>query len=388
MDLDQFKIVNDTCGHVAGDELLRQLSTLLHDRIRQGDTLARLGGDEFGVLLENCQLDHARAIVRLLRETVRDFRFVWEDKTFSIGVSIGVVPLSPDTSTLAAAMSAADASCYVAKDKGRNRVHIYEPDDAELTRRHGEMQWVSRIQDALERDRFVVEYQPIVPTDNPSLVNTCFEILVRMRDENDSIIPPGAFIPAAERYNLMPALDRWVINHVIERLSAAPAHLAQLEFFTINLSGHSLGDEQFLDFVMLKLKASKIPADKLCFEITETAAVANLSRAVHVIKRLKVLGCRFALDDFGSGMSSFAYLKNLPVDFLKIDGYFVRDIVDDPVDHAMVRAINQVGQVMGIRTIAEFVENDAILALLRETGVDYAQGYGIARPAPLDEYLQ
>jgi two-component system CheB/CheR fusion protein len=385
LDLDQFKVVNDTCGHVAGDELLHQLSGLLLDKIRHGDTLARLGGDEFGVLLERCSIHQALRIVKDLQETVREFRFVWEDKTFSIGVSIGVVPLTSDTETPATAMSAADAACYLAKDSGRNRIHVYQTDDAELARRHGEMQWVTRIQKALEQNRFLLHAQPIESIAYPDGGGEYFEILIRMKDHEGKLVPPGAFLPAAERYNLTPAIDRWVIEKTFAWLAAHPAVQQLLNFCTINLSGHSLSDDSFLDFVTTQLEEKNIVPGKVCFEITETTAVANLTHATRLIRELKSRGCLFALDDFGSGMSSFAYLKNLPVDYLKIDGNFVKDIAVDPVDLAMVEAINKVGHVMGIQTIAEFVENDAIMARLKNVGVDFVQGFGIARPQQLDD---
>jgi diguanylate cyclase (GGDEF)-like protein/PAS domain S-box-containing protein len=393
MDLDQFKVVNDTCGHVAGDELLRQLTAMLHSQIRKGDTLARLGGDEFGILLQHCSLEDAVKNVEDIRQSVWDFRFVWEDKTFTLGVSIGLTIIARDTTGIGTALSEADAACYIAKDSGRNRIHIYQADDADPAQRHGEMQWVSRIHDALNNDRFCLYFQTIVPiektiaaVDRPAESLVHVEILLRMNDENGENLPPGAFIPAAERYNLMPAIDRWVVSSTFMWLRDNKAHAENIGFFAINLSGHSLSDENFLTFVSNQLEAMELAGNNICFEITETAAVANLTQAMHFMNTLKSRGCRFALDDFGSGMSSFAYLKNLPVDYLKIDGNFVRDVMVDRVDHAMVRAINQVGQVMGIKTVAEFVESPAILAELRKIGVDYAQGYSIAEPKPLDEF--
>ena len=292
-----------------------------------------------------------------------------------------------------AALSEADAACYIAKDSGRNRLHIYRTDDADPEKRHGEMQWVSRIHDALNNDRFCLYFQTIVPIEkNISVVDSAddslvhVEILLRMKEDNDIHLPPGAFIPAAERYNLMPTIDRWVVTSTFKWLRDNSMHAEHIGFFAINLSGHSLCDEHFLEFVCDQLEQMELPGDNICFEITETAAVANLTQAMHFMKTLKDRGCRFALDDFGSGMSSFAYLKNLPVDFLKIDGNFVRDVAVDRVDYAMVKAINQVGQVMGIKTVAEFVENRAILAELRKIGVDYAQGNSIAEPKQLQQF--
>ena len=389
LDLDQFKVVNDTCGHVAGDELLRQLSGLLHSKIRKHDTLARLGGDEFGLLLNHCNLEYALKVIEDIRHAVRDFRFVWDEKTFSVGASIGLTVVTAQTGNVGNALGEADAACYVAKDSGRNRIHVYEKDDADLAKRHGEMQWVSVISSALDADRFSLHFQPIVAATDGATGNCCvhFEVLLRLQDETGKNLPPGAFIPAAERYSLMQQVDSWVVNTFLKWLAKHRDQVNSIETCAINLSAHSLNDEQFLQMVCAKLIEWDIPGSMICFEITETAAVANLNQATRFIKTLKARGCRFALDDFGSGMSSFAYLKNLPVDFLKIDGHFVRDIVEDEIDFAMVKAVNQVGQVMGIKTIAEFVENDAILGRLRSIGVDYVQGYGIAEPRPLDELL-
>jgi len=384
LDLDQFKVVNDTCGHVAGDELLRQLASILRTVVRDSDTLARLGGDEFGVLLPNCGPRNAHDIAAKLLEAVQEFRFVWEGSTFTLGASIGLVPIDASGEDNQTLLGAADAACYAAKEGGRNRVHIYTSGDTDLARRQGEMQWVSRIHQAIEEDKFELCYQTIAPL-NPQLQGggLHYELLLRMRDQTDGIIPPGAFLPAAERYNLIALVDRWVIQRAFKWLASHPGHLQELECCAINLSGASISDERFLDFLVEQFSTWCIPAARICFEITETTAIANLVKASHFIAMLKNIGCTFALDDFGSGMSSFAYLKKLPVDFLKIEGMFVRDIGDDPVDLAMVKSINELGHAMGKRTIAEFVENQAILEKLREVGVDYVQGYGVARPEPL-----
>ncbi len=383
LDLDQFKVINDTCGHIAGDELLRQLGDILKLGVRKRDTLARLGGDEFGVLMEHCTLKQARRVATSLRRAVDDFRFLWDDKSFSLGVSIGLVPIDANSRDITSLLSAADTACYAAKDAGRNRIHIYHEEDVELARRHGEMQWVSRIHEALEEDRLQLWMQTIQPINNPNGGDLHYELLLRMIDKEGKLIPPGAFLPAAERYNLSTRIDRWVVRTILSWLAKHPAHVESLDLCAINLSGHSLSEQDFLTFITRQLDNTHVPPEKLCFEITETAAIANLAAATRFIRVLKEWGCHFALDDFGSGLSSFAYLKNLPVDYLKIDGIFVRDIVDDPIDCAMVKSINEIGQVMGKKTIAEFVETPAILKKLKKIGVDFAQGYTIAKPVPL-----
>ncbi|MGZ4967905.1 MAG: EAL domain-containing protein [Methylobacter sp.] len=384
LDLDQFKVVNDTCGHLAGDELLRQLGELLRKHTRRHDFVARLGGDEFGVLMSNCSLNEAFRACENLRDLIRDFRFAWEDRSFSIGVSIGISAINGSSGSTVDLLKEADAACYAAKDNGRNRVHVFRPDDEELAMRHGEMQWVEKIQKGLEQNRFCLYGQPIVSiADRDEGMH--FETLVRYREENGQIIPPGAFLPAAERYNLAPVLDRWVISHLFEWIATKPGFIDQLSLCSVNLSGLSLSDETMLTFIYDQFSKWAIPVHKICFEVTETAAIANLSNATKFINQLKARGCSFSLDDFGSGLSSFAYLKNLPVDYLKIDGLFVKDILDDKVDLAMVKSINEVGHVMDKKTIAEFVENEQIFKLLSTLGVDYAQGYGIGKPVPLDE---
>ncbi|MBS4096121.1 MAG: EAL domain-containing protein [Sulfuricella sp.] len=381
IDLDQFKVINDTCGHSAGDHLLRELSNLLKEKVRGSDTLARLGGDEFGLLLANCPPHKALAIAQEMLETIKAFRFEWEENTFSIGASIGLVEITESSGSAVRLLSAADTACYAAKDSGRNRVQVYQPDDVEMARRHGEMHWVARIARAFEEERFILYHQPIVPL-NGAEEEEHFEILIRLLDENGKITPPNSFIPAAERYNLMRSVDRWVVAHTFNWLVANPTRNVVC---SINLSGQSIGDEQFLHYLFNQFKGTGVAPQRVCFEITETAAIANLGKATDFIGELKAIGCRFSLDDFGSGLSSFSYLKNLPVDYLKIDGIFVKDMAHVGVDYAMVEAINNVGHVMGIKTIAEYVENDAILEKLRAIGVDYAQGFGIAMPAPLVE---
>lgn len=389
LDLDQFKIVNDTCGHVAGDELLKQLAAHLQKEIRASDMLARLGGDEFGVILEDCSVDKAEQIADLLRQSVKDFRFMWEKRAFEIGVSIGLVPISADSGGLTEVLSAADSACYIAKDRGRNRIHIYQPDDRAFAQRRGEMQWVHRLREGLENNSFDLYCQAIVPLRQGHRRAASFhEILVRVQDED--LVLPEAFIPAAERYHLMPSIDRWVIRSVFPMLEKFQARAApeSASLFAINLSGQSLGDEKFLEFVMQLFHEHRVDPHSICFEITETAAIANLTRARDFIARFKHMGCRFALDDFGSGLSSFGYLKSLSVDYLKIAGDFVEGMLDDPLDRAMVDAINQVGHVMGLVTIAESAENPALIDKLREIGVDMAQGHGIDSPKPLHQVLR
>lgn len=383
MDLDQFKVVNDTCGHIAGDELLRQLALLLQSKVRNSDTLARLGGDEFGVLLEGCPLEQAHQIANQLREAVQDFRFVWQAKTFKIGVSIGLVNIDDKSSDLASIMSAADSACYIAKEKGRNRIWVHQADGAEVVQRHGETQWISRISDAFEDNRFRLYRQTVMPLVDGKNVKYD-ELLLRMIDEYNNLVIPTAFIPAAERYGIMPSVDRWVIRKALNWLVAHPNKPGDPSILAVNLSGQSLCDEYFLDFVIEQFALTQIDPKQICFEVTETAAIANWGRALYFISTLKEMGCSFALDDFGSGMSSFAYLKSLPVDFLKIDGAFVRDIDTDRVDLTMVEAITRLGHVMNMKTIAESVESDIILQKVRELGVDYVQGSTIHVPEPLE----
>ncbi len=384
LDLDQFKIINDTCGHVAGDALLCQIAQQFSSRIRVQDTLARLGGDEFGVLLEHCPPLQAHRIADTLRQSIEDFRFVWEGKAFKVGVSIGLVSIEHDEHDVESIMCAADMACYAAKDAGRNRVHVYRADDSFLARRHGEMQWVQRINDALEHDRFQLHYQPIVPLRTDTQSEAGVEMLLRMRDDVDGLIQPNAFLPAAARHDLAVEIDRNVVQKSLEWVAQQKRRdtYGQARTF-INLSACSLGSVAFLDFVLERLATLAVNPSRICFEINETVAIANLSDTTRFIQALKQRGCRFALDDFGSGLSSFAYLKNLPVDYLKIDGTFIKGILTDPINLAMVRSINDIGHVMGKTTIAECVESDDVLACLRDLGVDFAQGFGLARPQPI-----
>ena len=384
LDLDQFKFVNDTCGHIAGDELLKQLTAHLQERVRDSDTLARLGGDEFGILLEHCSLDDARQTTESLHQVVKTFRFVWQGKVFEIGASIGVVPITAESGGIVEVLSAADSACYIAKDLGRNRIHVYQPEDQALVQRRGEMQWVQRVNQALGEDRFQLFLQKAAPLD-PGVYGCYGEILVRMIGEDGQTILPMAFIPAAERYQLMPALDGWVLKAALQALAANNPMLGDVNVVAINLSGQSLCDDHFLHTVVEIIDHSGVDPTRICFEITETAAIANLTRANRFISLLKGMGARFALDDFGSGLSSFMHLKHLHVDYLKIDGSFVRDMGDDPVDAAMVESINRIGHIMGLQTIAESVEKESVLKQLHQIGVNYAQGSLMASPLPFTD---
>ncbi len=385
LDLDQFKIINDTCGHIAGDALLRALTIDLLQHVRDRDTLARLGGDEFGLLLENCPIDRAKEIAERIRETIHGFRFSWKRHNFVIGASIGVVAIDPTCSSVEEVLSAADMACYAAKDLGRNRVHLYRRDDAELNRRHNEMQWASRITQAIEEDRLCL-YQHSIVALNQSTPVYYREFLVRMIDNEGKLILPNAFIPAAERYNLMQSVDRWVIERVFRCLAIALDHglMGDVEpLCFINLSGASLSDDGLTGFIHQLLEKHRLPPHMICFEITETAAITDFPNATEFVSTIKREGCRFALDDFGTGMSSFSYLKRLPVDFIKIDGSFVKNLRSDPMDYAIIQSISNIAHIGGMQTIAEFVEDEEVMALLRQIGVDFAQGYGIDHPAPV-----
>ena len=379
IDLDQFKVVNDTCGHVAGDQLLKQLTVVLQKPIRESDTLARLGGDEFGLLLENCPMEYAMKIAEKILDAIRDFHFVWEHQTFTLGASIGMVMINDTHLTMTDVLSSADMACYAAKESGRNRIHLYRDDDSLLMRRHGEMQWLTRINDALKTDSFCLYMQEIHALNNNK--ENSYEFLVRLK-EHDQMSMPGAFIPAAERYNLMPAIDRWVVSEALGCIDAMvrSGRAGQSATFFINLSGLSIGDNSFIDFLEHSFKDYADHTHRVCFEITETAAISNLPYAVRFIDQIKNYGCQFALDDFGAGLSSFSYLKSLPVDYIKIDGGFVRDMLVDQMDLAIVQAVSNIGRVAGLKTIAEFVETADILNEVVKTGIDYAQGFGIHKP--------
>lgn len=387
VDLDQFKVVNDTCGHLAGDALLSQLGTRLKRLVGPHDVIARLGGDEFGLLLHDRTIESAMTLAESLCETVSGHRFPWNDRNFEVTASVGVCAIDATTTSAEEVLSSADAACYVAKDQGRNRVQLYFGGTTCKGKRQ-EMEWVSRLQKALEENRFQIWQQRILDLKNGTAASGGhIEMLLRLIDEDGTVVAPGQFFPAAERYGLMPAIDRWVIQQLLLDSQYGNLHAEMARrtatHCAINLSGASLNDDKFLGFLDATLQSSHMAAAALCFEITETVAVANFGRVREVMQHLRQFGCHFALDDFGSGMSSFSYLKNLPVDYLKIDGTLVRNIVDDAADFAMVEAINRVGGVLGLKTIAEFVETDATLEKLHEIGVDYAQGYAIHRPEVL-----
>ncbi len=382
LDLDQFKIVNDTCGHIAGDALLKRLASTLHAQVRENDTFARLGGDEFGILIENCPLDQGTRVAENILNTVNSFRFSWNNKLFEIGVSIGLACIDNHSQGVTEVLGMADSACFIAKDQGRNRIHVFQTDDAALNKQREEMHWSYKIKHALEQNEFTLYCQPLrcVNSSCPDFPQYT-EILIRLH-QHDKIIPPMAFIPAAERYSLMQQIDRWVVKNFFAALRKCPGPGDNRQIFAINLSGASINNNDFLGFVISELENSHANPECICFEITETAAISNLEFAKRFMQILKGMGCSFALDDFGSGLSSFNYLKHLPVDFLKIDGSFVRELGNDVVSQAMVESINKVGHIMGLKTIAEYAENQALVDMLTEIGVDYVQGFAISRPGP------
>jgi diguanylate cyclase (GGDEF)-like protein len=388
LDLDQFKIVNDTCGHAAGDELLRQITNLLKARVRDQDTLARLGGDEFGVLLEDCHLADALRVAEALRKMVEEFRFSWRDRMFMIGVSVGLVMINRESKSLAEVIGAADQACYVAKEKGRNRIQVFQLNDRELVERRGEMSWATRISQALEENRMLLYAQNIVPL-NPSVVDGVhIEVLLRMQDEQGEIVPPRAFLPAAERYDLMLALDRWVISAACAGIRKY-LERSRCKFFvcSINLSAQAVVDAEMPLWIASQLALYDVPPECLCVEISEAAASLNLAETMHFVQRLKGMGCRFALDDFGSGMASFSYLKNLPPDYVKIDGSIVREIVDSSISQTLLRAIHDIASSMGVQTIAESVDSPQMFIALRDHGIAYGQGHWFELPKPLNNWL-
>ena len=386
MDLDHFKVVNDACGHSAGDELLRSVAGLLRKHVRARDTVARLGSDEFAVLLEDCPMPTATRIAYAIRDEIRDYRFEWEMRRFSVGVSIGATHLGADSEDTASVISAADTCCHLAKEQGQNHVHVSLPDDMAVAQRRGEIRWIAKIKQALEENRFRLFFQSIVSADEPDLRATSHEVLLRLFDEDGQMVSPAEFIPAAERYQLMPSIDRWVVVNLLRDLGERLKREPQLRNhrFGVNLSGETLRDTELLDITRKALAEHDVPPDMIYFEVTETSAIANLGAALEFMRGVKALGCKLALDDFGSGMSSFSYLKTLPVDYLKIDGSFVRDVLSNPVDREIVEAINAVARRMGISTIAEFVETREICDCLKQMGVQFAQGFAFAKPTPLN----
>ena len=388
MDLDQFKIINDTCGHVAGDELLKQIAHALKSVLRESDFIARLGGDEFAVLLQGCVDENAIKIAKKLLKAVDHFHFCWEGQDFPIGVSIGVASITKDTTSSSDILSLADVACYTAKEKGRNQIHIYQANDKEAERKRGAMLWVSQIHHALENDTFSLYQQSINPVIPESQQKKHYEILLRIPNDDGTLISPVNVIGAAELYGLMTNIDEWVVRNTFEWMTKNKSVMQDIEFLSINLSGQSLSSKKFLNTVISLMDESNVSPENICFEITETSAISNFVSAIKFINTIKGLGCKFALDDFGSGMSSFSYLKNLNVDILKIDGSYVHNIENSTIDQAMVEAVNKIGHAMGMTTIAEYVENAGILEILKDIGVDFAQGYGIAYPAPLDDLIR
>lgn len=384
MDLDRFKIVNDTCGHVAGDELLQQLSAMFQNIFSKRDVLGRMGGDEFAVIMYHCTVEQSLRITQCLHEEIEAFRFTWEGKTFSLGVSAGVASIDRYSESVSSLLQNVDSACYIAKQTGRNKTHIFSEKDEDFSQRKGEMRWTGRITEAFENDDFILYAQSILPLQSNQ--GKFYELLLRMKD-GDDIIAPGLFLPAAERYDLSIKIDRWVLRKALEWIASAPSVLSNTQHVFINLSGNTIGNQSFQRYAFKLLQEYDVPPEKICFEITETTAIANLAEAIDFIKDLKKLGCFFALDDFGSGVSSFGYLKNLPVDYLKIDGMFIRDMCINEVNLAMVKSINDISHVMGKKTIAEFIEDDRTFAMLRNIGVDYGQGYGIDYPLPLDQLI-
>jgi len=382
LDLDQFKIINDTCGHIAGDDLLKQLSVQLRLQVREGDTLARLGGDEFGVLLENCPLNRAREVASKILSAVKSFSFHWEGRVFAIGVSIGMVVIDFHSDSVESIMSAADMACYAAKEQGRNRIRLYLEGDVEIKQRRGEMQWVNRIKTALETDKFLLFKQAIVSLDqNSESMSSRYEFLLRLDDDGE-IIFPGAFLPAAERFDLMPLIDRWVIDKAFHYLSCLEGN-PQGPYF-VNLSGASLVDGTLFDYICAKMEEHNVSPERVCFEVTETVAISNLDITSRFIRQCRKIGFKFALDDFGSGFCSFSYLKAIPVDYLKVDGGFVKNMLVDEIDCSIVESVNKIGHVAGLKTIAEFVESPEVIDKLRAIGVDYAQGFCIDKPSRIE----
>ena len=386
-DLDKFKIVNDTSGHPAGDELLRQISTLTKNNIRERDTLARFGGDEFGILMESCSLEKAGHVAEKIRKLIEHFVFTWEGHSFSVGISVGIVAINAKTKDISEAFTQADAACYAAKGGGRNRIQIYQESSHDLLMRKNELDWANETILAIQGSRLALFAQVVKPISDQAKGNLSYEILVRQFAADGSVILPEQFLPALERYNLMVKLDAWVIDASFHFLQSRAKQITEIDYFSINLSSQSLANQEIYDLIVQHLDAHLVPAEKLVFEITEAVAIANMSEATQFINALKLKGCRFALDSYGNGASSFSYLKELPIDFLKIDGLLVKGIANDPIDYAMVKSINEVGQLMELGIIAKFVENDDILQKLKAIHVACAQGHEIGKPQPLSDFF-
>jgi len=383
LNIDQFRVINDTCGNVAGDSLLQEVTKVLKQRVRKADKLVRLGGDNFGILLTDCSIKQAEKVSLDLLNLFRDYRFEWQGKKYGVSLRIGIAPFNENTVDSSQVFSVADIACDTARQKSGGRIHIYSMDDEVSRKTHEDMQLAARLNEALDKNQFVLYWQPIVPVSNVSQ-RVHYEVLIRMLDDAGKVIPPGMFLPPAEKYGMSARIDRWVVNTIFSFCKANPGMAESLSMCAINLSGQSIGNEELLNTIISHIKERVIRPDKICFEITETAVVTNLLDATRFIEALKQYDCKFSLDDFGTGMSSFSYLKSMPVDYLKIDGSFVRNIDSDPIDFSLVKSINDIGHVMNKKTIAEFVENDAILARLSNIGVDYAQGYGIGKPEPIN----
>lgn len=382
VDINQFKIINAQAGHSAGDHILKEVAHVLHSKTRSIDYIGRLGGDEFAILLVNHTLENAKRTAQSLIDEFQNHSFSWESQSFELGLSVGIVPVTKESPEPAQMLTRAELTCFSAKERGRNQIHTYQTDDDELTRKHAEILRAAGITGALQEDRFMLYCQPIVSLSLGNRATQHYELLLRLNDPNGNIIMPGSFIPAAERYGLMPNVDRWVIHTALHSYNDTFGEKSGIHI-AINLSGNSLNDDKLLKFIKDEIESSEVDPQQVCFEITETAAINNLAQASHLIKELKTIGCCFALDDFGSGLSSFTYLKNLPVDYLKIDGSFVTDMSSDTIDYAMVEAINQLGHVMGIGTIAECAESEEVVEQLRKLGVDFAQGYAMGSPIPM-----
>ena len=386
VDLDEFKLVNDACGHSAGDQVLQQVSKLIRETVRARDTVARLGGDEFAIILERCTTDQAQRVAQQICERMDEFRFAHDARRFRIGASIGLVPLDRRWSTTAAIVKAADASCYAAKEAGRNRVHVWIDTDHAIITRNGEMQWAARLERALDEDRFVLYAQRIEALQIPTH-KLHAEALLRMIDDAGQLVAPGAFLPAAERFHLASRVDRWVLCHSIDHLKSL-ADLSDIDTLCINLSGQSIGDRAFhLQAIDILTDAGSLVCERICLEITETAAVTNMAEASIFVEQVRALGVRVALDDFGAGASSFGYLRSLTVDVLKIDGKFIRGMINDPLDDVAVRCFVDVARVVGVKTVAEFVDHPDLLTRAREIGIDYAQGYLLHRPEPIENVI-